>query len=121
VTKTVALHANLASGAWNELTIVEQLAHVGSEVERAIRAHAQDRADRFERAFDRALELFDLTAADDRWRGARRREVLRAREEFCALFFSNAAVADSEPRIRKYFFQFAIAARTARTSQGRTP
>ncbi len=35
----------------------------------------------------RGLELFDLTAGDDRWRGHRRREILRAREEFCRLFF----------------------------------
>ncbi|MGH7670219.1 MAG: hypothetical protein ACRENQ_12080 [Gemmatimonadaceae bacterium] len=31
----------------------------------------------------RALELFDLTAADPRWAGPRRRKIPRAREAFC--------------------------------------
>lgn len=117
----MALHSKLASGEWSGLTIVEQLAHVGSEVERAMRAHEQGRSDRFEHAFDRALELFDLTATDGRWRGPRRREVLRAREEFCALFSSNPAISASAPRIRKYFLQFAFAARVVQTSRRRTP
>ncbi len=42
---------------------------------------------RFEGALDRSLELFDLTVRDGRWRGHRRREVVRAREELCRLFF----------------------------------
>ncbi len=115
----MAIHAGLASGGWGELTIVEQLAHVGSEVERAMRAHENGRTDRFEHAFARALELFDLTAADERWRGPRRREVLRAREEFCALFFpddSDHSIRASAPQIRKYFLQFGFA---ARARQGR--
>ena len=32
-------HAGLASGEWARLTLIEQLAHVGSEVDRALRAH----------------------------------------------------------------------------------
>jgi hypothetical protein len=51
--------------------------------ERAIRARRNGKEARFDHVLDRALELFDLTAADDRWRGHRRREILRAREEFC--------------------------------------
>ena len=54
----------------------------GSEVDRAIRAYNAGNRNRFDGALARALELFDLTAADDRWRGARRREILRARSEF---------------------------------------
>ena len=37
---------------------------MGSEVERAIRAHEACRPDRFESTLERALELFDLTAGD---------------------------------------------------------
>jgi hypothetical protein len=54
----------LASGRWRTLTILEQMGNIGSEVERAIRAHDAGRLDRFEHALERALELFDLTAAD---------------------------------------------------------
>ena len=126
--KSPAGHTQMASGAWLHLTLVEQLAHVGSEVERAIRAHQSGRDQRRDHAIDRALELFDLIGADERWRGARRRETRRAREEFCSLFFGtgggpryairpNAEMRDHGMRpgdgasLQKYFLQFAVAAR----------
>ena len=105
-------HANLAAGRWESLSLVEQLANVGSEVDRAIKAHEAGRAERRDAAVNRGLELFDLTAADNRWRGPRRREILRAREEFCALFWG-----DTEPAagasLSRYFLYFAVAARRA--------
>jgi len=100
-----------AARRWATLTLMEQLAHVGSEVERSITAHEGGRHTRFEHALQRALELFDLTAADDRWRGSRRREILRAREEFCRLFFDDQVPADSARGLRSYFLRFAVAAR----------
>jgi hypothetical protein len=84
----MTIHVGLAAGRWAALSLAEQLANVGSEVDRAIAARAAQRADRFDRALARALELFDLTARDARWHGRRRREILRAREEFCRVFFS---------------------------------
>lgn len=104
-------HASLAAGRWESLTLIEQLANVGSEVDRAIRAHEAGRPDRRDAAVNRGLELFDLTAADDRWRGARRREVLRAREEFCALFWRDGDRRGEAASLSKYFLYFAIAAR----------
>lgn len=104
-------HAALATGRWNTLTLAEQLANVGSEVDRAVAAWVAQRADRFERALARALELFDLTARDDRWRGHRRREILRAREEFCRLFFDGDVPSSAVPTLRQYFLQFARLAR----------
>lgn len=96
---------------WNTLALVDQLAHVGSEVDRAIRAHEAHNRTRFDGALSRALELFDITAADDRWRGVRRREILRARSEFCRLFFDDSVPPDSAAGLSRYFLQFAIAAR----------
>ena len=107
----MATAESLAGGRWRTLTILEQMGNIGSEVERAIRAHESGRPDRFEHALDRALELFDMTAADDRWRGARRREILRAREEFCGLFFDPDPPAGSAEGLRRYFLAFAVAAR----------
>ena len=105
-------HVQAAAGRWAALTLVEQMAHIGSEVERAIRAHESGRERRFEQALIRALELFDLTAADSRWRGPRRREILRAREEFCRLFFDPDVAPHSVSGLQTYFLQFARAART---------
>jgi hypothetical protein len=96
------------------MTIVEQLAHVGSEVDRAIRAHAAGKEARRDLAIERALELFDLTATDQRWQGSRRRETLRAREEFCRLFFGDVMPAGSPASLQKYFLHFAVAARRNR-------
>ena len=107
----MALHAELGSGRWRQMTLAQQLANVGSEVDRAIRAWEGGQSGRFEGALDRALELFDLTAADDRWRGPRRREILRAREEFCRLFFEADLPAGSARSLSRYFLQFAVLAR----------
>lgn len=103
-----------ANPDWQRLSLVEQLANVGSEVERAIRAHRSGSQQRFENALIRALALFDATAADDRWSGPRRREVLRAREEFCRLFFDPTTPPESADGLRRYFLAFAVAARFRR-------
>lgn len=90
---------------------MEQLAHVGSEVDRTIRAHTAEKTGRFDSALARALELFDLTAADVRWRGPRLREILRAREEFCRLFYDEHVSSGSARGLQRYFLAFAVAAR----------
>lgn len=107
------IHKGLAGGRWAEFSFDDQMGHVGSEVERAIRAHEQGLTERFDSALVRALELFDLTVADERWRGARRREVLRAREEFCRLFSSEDVPNRSAEELKEHFLEFGIAAREA--------
>ena len=93
------------------MPIAEQLAHVGSEVERTLRAHEAGNIPRRDHALARALELFDLTAAAARWRGPRRGEVLRAREAFCAHLFTPGPDAGPDPGLRRYFLAFAVLAR----------
>ena len=105
------MHRGLANGRWYAMPLVEQMANIGSEVERAVRAHEQANTGRWTHALGRALELFDMTASDARWRGHRRREVLRVREIFCALFFADSPAADDARFLKKYFLQFAVAAR----------
>ena len=103
---------------WTSLSLMDQLAHVGSEVERAIRAHESGKRARFDAALARALELFDFTAADARWRGPKLREILRAREEFCRIFFDPEVSADSAIGLRRYFLAFAMAARSTAGAAG---
>lgn len=116
------LHSGLAAGGWKELTLIQQMANVGSEVGRAIRSWESGNTKRFEGALGRALELFDLTARDERWRGSRLREILRAREEFCRLFFDEDVAPDSASGLNRYFLHFATLARhrppSARPSAG---
>jgi len=99
--------------------MAEQLAHVGSEVERTLRAHEAGNGPRRDHALARALELFDLTATDPRWRGPRRREILRAREAFCAQLFTPGPDAGPDPGLRRYFLAFAVLARRTGTEAAR--
>lgn len=110
----MTLHVELAAGRWAGLSLVEQLANVGSEVDRSIRAWEARRTDRFELALARALELFDLMASDRRWRGPRLREVLRSREEFCRLFFDPESTPGAARALSAYFLRFAMLARRIR-------
>lgn len=106
--KTV-YHKGLASGKWSELSLMEQLGNIGSEVGRAQHAQGKDEG-RFQNAVGRALELFDLTLADPRWRG-RRLEIGRAREVFCDAVLGGSEYHSSLSDLNRYFTQFALAAR----------
>lgn len=108
----MAEHAGLAAGRWRTLSPAEQMGNIGSEVERAIRAHQAGNGAGFEHAFDRALELFDLTTDDPRWRHRRLRELRRAREEFCGVFLSGDL--DNAAAVRAYYLAFALLARRGR-------
>lgn len=113
-----AQHKNLASGAWGTLTLCEQLGNVGSEVGRAVSWHKKGNKEYFEKAFERALELLDLTISDNRWRAfawpGRLKELVRAREFLCSVFFDSVNNLATPQEAEKYFFQFAVAARAGR-------
>ena len=92
--------------------IGDQLGNVGSEVGRALKRHREGRLESFQSAFDRALELLDLTSADPRWRGtAKLREILRSREVFRDYFFGGNQYGSTPESLERYFFHFALAAR----------
>jgi hypothetical protein len=105
-------HANLAAGRWQTLSLVEQLANVGSEVGRMHRWEGKDPAS-CEKAFVRALELLDLTIQDQRWVG-RRKELTRARELLCDAMFGGKEYNTDLAGLDRYFFHFAVATRAGR-------
>ena len=112
MTETI-LHPGLATQRWQAMTLFEQLGNIGSEVGRAARAKAQANDERMGRALDRALELFDLTLADERWRG-RRKEIARAREIVCDFLVGDNEHASTAELLDAYFLPFAVAARRGR-------
>ncbi len=59
-------HRELAAGRWNHLSFFEQMANVGAEVGRAINWKIKNRPDFSTRAFERAIELLDLTIRDEK-------------------------------------------------------
>lgn len=107
----MTIHAGLASGRWGTLTLAEQLGNAGADVGRAIRAREERDTGRFEAAFDRALELFDLTLADPRWSGPRVREIARTREVICDFLVGDNLYGSTPELLDNYFLAFAIAAR----------
>lgn len=104
------IHKELAAGRWFGLSLSEQLAHVGSEVGRARKWQDNDK-DSFDGAVNRALDLFDLTLADTRWKG-RYEEIARARELFCAAALGDVLYKTSLADLESYFLPFAIAAQS---------
>ena len=103
------IHQNLASGRWQKLSLAEQLGNIGSEVGRARRWFGKDRK-LYEGAVRRALDLFDLTLVDSRWRG-RLREIGRLREVFCDAITGGREYKSSLKDLERYFFYYAFAAR----------
>jgi hypothetical protein len=109
-------HRDAAAGRWFELTLAEQLGHVGSEVSRATR-WASRNPTMSQSALYRALELMDLTLADPRHREsrARLRELARAREVLVDFFAGDNQYGSTAPSLQKYFDAFALAARRQAT------
>lgn len=101
-------HKSLAAGGWHTLSLLEQLGNIGSEVHRILRWRGEDKK-QYQAAVERALELFDLTLEDPRWRG-RLREIARAREVFCDSVLGGKEFNSSLEDLDRYFFQFALAA-----------
>lgn len=102
-------HKQLASGGWQKLSLAQQLGNIGGEVSRALHWKRKDEK-HFESAVERALELFDLTLQDRRWRG-RLREIARAREVFCDAINGGEMYKSSLEDLNRYFFYFALLAR----------
>jgi len=107
-------HQNLAGGRWFTFTLAEQLGNVGSDYERALRWKASGDSVRFEHAFDRTLELLDLTIADPRWKNHRLRELTRLREVICDELFNETQQFRHPSDLRQYFLCFGVLARNQR-------
>ena len=103
-------HKELANGKWFKMKLVEQMANVGSEVNRAILWREKKDVQYANLAFERALELFDLTARDPKNRN-RLKEVLRSREAFGDYFVGSNQYKSTADSWKKYFFNFNYAAR----------
>ncbi len=103
-------HQQLAAGRWQEFSFFEQMANVGSEVERTIRWREKNNADYARKAFERALELLDLTIADEKNK-RRLKELLRVRETLADYFAFGNSYKSTDASWQKYFLAFNFAAR----------
>ena len=106
-------HKELASGRWFQLSFVEQMANIGSEVERAIKWRQKNNKEYSQMAFERVLELLDLTIADKKMI-KRLKELTRLREVLADYFAFDNTYNSSDQQWQKYFLAFNYAARVCR-------
>lgn len=102
-------HRTLTPTRWAKLSLFEQLANVGSEVERSILWKNKDNLEYSRLAFFRGLELLDLTLGTTK-SGARLKELARLRETLVDYFFGSNQYRSSDRLWRDYFSAFHYAA-----------
>lgn len=103
-------HKDLAAGRWSQLSFSEQMANIGSEVERALNWRIKKNANYAQKAFERALELIDLTLDSDK-NYTHLKEVARTREAIVDYFSGVNQFKSSEDSWRNYFLPFAYFSR----------
>lgn len=103
-------HRDLSTGRWQQLSLVEQMANIGGEVERALTWQAKGNAEYSWRAVERALELVDLTLLYAPGY-PRRKELARVREALLDYFCGGNTIKGTAEGWRRYFLPFGYAAR----------
>ena len=105
-----AQHREYASGKWNDLSLMEQLANTGSEIERTISWKKKGNIEYSRLAFNRALELLNLTILDEKNK-KRLKELTRTREALVDHFLCDNTYNTTEDQWRNYFAGFTYAVR----------
>ncbi|MBI3954821.1 hypothetical protein HY338_00125 [Candidatus Gottesmanbacteria bacterium] len=105
-------HTKLQNGGWQKLSLMEQLANVGSEVERAIKWKNKNNPEYSQLAFFRVLELLDFSLVDKK-NISRLSEITRLREVLVDYFFGKNIYASSDEKWQRYFYNFTFASRAA--------
>jgi hypothetical protein len=109
------IHKESAAGRWQKFSICEQMANIGSEVERTMSWRQKGNEEYSRQAFERALELVDLTIDDPKnhtpeTRG-RLKEICRLREVLVDYFAFDNIYGSTDELWHKYFYAFNYAAR----------
>ena len=109
-------HYDLAAGRWQQMSVVEQFANIGSEVGRAMASHEAGRTERSQAALERALELIDLTLMSPSLRSSARRELARVRELVVDYFYGDNSYHTNRQQWERYFTPFAAVVNAAKQS-----
>ena len=99
------IHKGLEDGRWFTLSLVEQMANVGCDVDRAIRWKNKGDMENSDKAFERALELLYLTIADKKNR-KRLKELCRVKFAVADYFKGDNLFGFTDESLHKYFFNF---------------
>ncbi|MBA2306963.1 hypothetical protein H0W26_02420 [Candidatus Dependentiae bacterium] len=103
------IHQHLSPEHWFTFSLFEQLANIGCDIARASRWKKKGNSEYSEQAFERALELIDLTVVDPKNR-KRLKEILRVREALIDFFVYDNQYNSTDEAWEKYFFAYSYAA-----------
>src|SRR3989338_5174383 len=95
---------------WYRFSLMEQMANIGSEVERAISWKKKGRDDTAQAAFFRALELLDLTITGVGRDEGKLKELCRCKEFFADFFYGENKYRQTAEMWQKYFYHFTFRA-----------
>lgn len=102
-------HPTIPQEKWNELSTIEQMANIGSEVSRAIHWKGKD-TESMHMAIYRALELLVLSV-EDKKNTQGLKEILRIQECIADDFLGENIYHFTDEWWQKYFLEYALAAR----------
>jgi len=110
IVREVRIHKDLTNERWNTLSLFAQLANIGCDIERCIQWKRQGNLQDSNKAFERAMELLDLTIVDPKNKGCRLKELTRVREALKDHFVYNNEYYSTDEQWQDYFFSFNYAA-----------
>ena len=105
-------HKKQAKGIWRKRPFLEQMANIGSEVYRAINWRNKGNEEYAQLAFERSLELFDLTKKS-KLTYPKYKELLRMREIWVDYFRYDNEYNSTQEDINKYFMYMTIASKAS--------
>lgn len=103
-------HREFNKERWFKLSLVEQMANIGSEVIRSLKWAEKNNRHYADLTNQRALELFDLTLSD-RTHVSGLKEIARCRELWLDYFVGDNQYHQTADQWKKYFLAFNYAAR----------
>ena len=107
--KKKIIHHSLSQGRWFKFSLMEQLANVGSDIERTIQWRKKGDLEYSNNALERAIELLDFTIADPK-NEKRLKELLLVRETLIDYFMYDNIYSFTDEFWQDYFYQFNYAA-----------
>lgn len=109
------LHQELTSEKWQKLSFFEQMANIGAEMGRSINWKEKD-ANKSTSAFERGLELLDLTIEDTKNK-SKLKELCRLREMIADYFYFENIYSSTAKNWEDYFYSFNYAAALIRENR----
>jgi len=98
-------HKDLENSRWYSFSFYQQMANIGSEVERAINWKKKRNREYSQLAFERMLELLDMTISDPK-NIKRLKELCRLREVLVDYLWGDNIYQSKETPTQNYFYAF---------------